>query len=394
MFKELFEAIDTGSGGSEEEAIEEVIGQEEQEEEEGEVIEEIPTPEGEEKDEEEDKVNDKDDEESDEEKEQKKDNVIKKVLEQDKKFFKKFPELRTAYFENKQFKEHFTSVDDAKEAVENSKILQTVSASLQEGDPKQVIEYLKAEPKVLTEFGRNFIKGLDKEVFSNVMAPSIVEMLKEVQEAAKLHKNSDLENSVGWIAKYLFNEFDLSKLKLPDTKPTTKPNEEDNKLLTQIAKNFSEEVVDDVKAEMDSTIKTSLASLRNTKPAVIKTIINEIKDALDEAFKSDVAHNKLMEKLWRDAKTSNYSKAAKASIKSSYLAAVKKRLPEVRATVLKANGYQVTNKKKSDTTDKDGVKKFTRVAGNSSDTSSQDAKIVELKKQGKTEREVLDALIK
>lgn len=393
----LYEEADAIAGNTVEEEIteeiieEEVAGEErpgeENEEEEGEVI-------GEESEEDKEArlkkeaTDNKDTETTDE---QKKDSVIKQVLAKHPKFFKEHPELRSAYFENKQFKEVFTSVEEAKEVVEQSEILKTVSANLQKGDPKQVIEYLKEAPKTLTEFTRNLIKDLPKEVFSDALAPSIIEMLSEVREVAKMHKNTDLENSIAHISMYLFKSHELPTIK----KEEAKVEEKENPLLASIAKNFSEEVEEDVIGTLNSTIDTSLASLKNVKPAVRKTIVNEIKEELDKLFKVDTAHNKLMQKHWSDAKTSNYGKQSKASIKSAYLAAVNKRLPEVRATVLKNNGFVIKQGQKKTTTEDNAATKFTKNTTNtSSSMSSQDTKVAEMKKAGKSEREIMDAIIK
>lgn len=391
--------VEEGAPTTEQEVIEEVVGEEEdaENEEDEEVIEEIIEEEEPKDESDEDKEarlkkekEDKTDTETTDE--QKKDSVIKQALAKHPKLFKEFPELRSAYFEHKQFKEVFTSVDEAKEAVNNSQILQKVSEELQAGNPKQVVEYLKEAPKVLTQFTRNLIEELPKEVFSDAIAPSIISMLKEIKEVAVLHKNADLENSVGWISKYLFNNHELPTIKKEEA---PKANEEDNKVLTQLAKDFVAEVEEVAKTELDTAIDGSLSSLKNVKPAVRKTIVIEIKDELDEQLGKDAAHNQLMKKLWADAKKSNYSRQSKASIKSAFLAAVNKRLPEVRATVLKNNGYAIKKGQKKTTTTEENVSgKFVKNSNSSSNTSSQDDKVAKLKKEGKSERQILDELIK
>lgn len=379
----LYEDGEAAPVAGEEEIVEEITEAEETPEGEEEIIEEIP--EEEEKPEEEEQS-----EEEEETEEQKKDSLFKQIAssKEGKKFLKEHPELRTAYFENKQFKEVFTSVEDAKEAATQSEILQKISAELQQGDPKEIINYLKEAPEVLTQFSRNLIKNLPPQVLTDAIAPSVINLLKEVKEAAKLHKNEDLENSVGWISKYLFNNHELPEIK---DKPVEK-KEEVNPLLAQVEKNFNEEVVDDVKTELNNLVDLSLASLKAAKPSVKKSIANDIKEELDKVFDADIAHKKLMSKLWQDAKKSNFSKQAKASIKSAYLAAVKKRLPEVRITVLKNNGFKVTKgQKKAETEGK--TPEFRKVGGDGKNTSSSDDKIQAMKKSGASERAVLDAIL-
>lgn len=354
---------------------------------------------------EDDKSKDKKDDLSDDEK---KTPLIKAINDKFKGIFKEFPEVKTAIFRDKAFREHFASPDEAREAkglVENFEQIQTEIAS---GDAESVVKFLSEtskDGKATVKFGRNLIKSLESnpKVYSAILFPTITGILKEAKEVAEHHGNKNLQLSVEHLAAHLFGSKDGSipedSIKPDDDNKNGEPSEAE-KVLAQKGKEFGEDVLETTFSEQSTLVETSLAASKNIKPALKKSMISEINYQIGLRLKEDKAFGKVMEGHWKNAKAKGFPLAMRSSIKAAYLEGVKKLLPTVRAEVLKENGYimRKASSKSGDTKDDVSVRKTDSSGKNTNNNSgkgkTKDERLAELKKSGKSDLEILDIIDK
>lgn len=328
--------------------------------------------------------------------------TLKAVKTKYPKIFQEFPELRANFFFAKQAKEHFTSVEEMKEARTVVDNFSQIQGEIAQGDPQSVVEFLKEnskDGKATVKFGREFIKSLDEnpKVMGAILAPTFINILNEAKVAGANRGDKNLEASVHHITKYLFNN-DGEIPKLPNeenNEPKAGEQTEAQKILAQKGKEFFEDVTAETKREFETIVENSTASLRKAKvkPAVINAINNAIIAKINQQLAGDKAHGNNMGSLWKAAQTKGFPLSMRASLKSAMLDAVKNVLPNVRSEVLKENGYKM-RKAQSNNNGNSDVNINKKANNSEAGKGGKQPTADELKKSGKSDLEILNILAK
>jgi hypothetical protein len=303
------------------------------------------------------------------------------------KLFKEFPEFREAYFRDRDFRQIFPSVEDARVAADATEQYQFIQNEVASGNPQSIVDFLAKDTKTLARFGRSFLKGTmgaNQEAFEHITKPILIGVLSNAAREAELHGNKNLGASVKWLSQFIFQSPELPTDGFRDEPAPT--NGSDSRILQQQLGEFTNEAFEQGQYQSLQMIADSVAGL-NLNKAVKKTLIREIFKTADEKITQDVPHMKMMNSLWNKVRKGAITRQNRATIINAYVGAVKKLLPSVRASVLKDNGITVKAKKKEAirTTDKETRGEKTLAAKS---PSARD------KYQGKTDEQILDMFLK
>ncbi len=354
---------------------------------------------GEETEEDDDKGNKKkvEDEETEDEVDDNKDDLIKTVKTKYPKLFKEHPELRAAFFRDKQFSEVFASPEDAREVIESVENFTEVQNEIASGKPDSIVQFLgKNNPKNLVKFGRSLIEAAfngKQEIGAAIVFPSIAKILTNARQAAEQAGNKNLANSVAHLNTYLFGDDKLPEDTFRDEGNDGQGNEEVKRLIERTRNNFSEDVRVEGLRAFDGMINDSLTRL-NAKPAVKKTIKIEIARGIINELNNDKAHMGRMRSLHIKAEKEGFTTNGKSRIKAAYLEGVKRILPRIRANVLKENGYEVKRVKKGSTVGKqDTENKGIRLIQDKSKQQKPGTPSARSKVAGMSDLDAMNALI-
>lgn len=272
--------------------------------------------------------------------------------------FKKFPELRQAYFEVEQFRNVFSSVDAAKEAqeiIENYGQMESLITSGKDGDLGQFFKSVEeADPGSLSTIADNFLptlQKLDENSYFRILTP----ILEQVVRNAYNSRDENTKNAALVLSNFLFNDMDIAK----GTKTTVnkKATEVDPKIQQERAEldqerkalnvrkytDFYEETIN--KGTLPQLIKEIEVGLdpRSTfSEGLKKILVKEVREEVDETLTKDKNHLDRMNRLWVKASQAGFSKEWQSKIQRAYLEAAKLIMPAIRTRIrAEALGHRV-----------------------------------------------------
>lgn len=296
-----------------------------------------------------------DDEENDENKDDNLDkypvtgNVVKQAAKEFKGLFNKYPELRSNYFFARDIQQHFPTVESAKAAADTVNNFEAIVAEIDNGDPESIVEYIGSNKDTLYRFGRKFLNNVlekNPDVFPYITGPYVAQLFKNADRDAKAANNKNLSAAVKILADYVF----AKDGQIPDDPGIPEPPKADDKVTkyqTEVFNNFKNETLEIGASNLQTNITNSLAALKTKQPGLKKLLVQEIAVEINKAMVSDAAHMAKMQRLWNEAKKGKTTSAHRAAIVNAHADAIKKLLPEVRAKVLKSNGFKINKVKKT-----------------------------------------------
>lgn len=303
------------------------------------------------------------------------------------KLFKEFPELRESYFRDRDFRQVFPTVEDARLAYDATEQYSFIQNEVASGNPTSLVEFLGKDTNTLARFGRSFLKqsmATNPEAFEHITKPILIGVLNNAMKEANLHGNKNLAASVKWISQFALGDPNIPA----DTFTADKAPDSNgrNPVIEGQLKEFTDEVFEQGQTQTLELIADSIADLKVNK-AVKKTLIREMFAEADKRISADKPHMKMMDTIWNKVRRGAVNRQNRATIVSAYVGAFKKLLPSVRASVLRDNGLLVKkgDKKAIRTTDKES---------RSQNSSAGKPPSARDKFKGKTDMEILDAFLK
>lgn len=308
----------------------------------------------------------------------------REILKKYPQLFKDFPYLEKAYYREQQFTELLPTVQDAKIAVEKSKVLDNIERDVMSGDIGNVLAAAKQEsPEAFLKIADNYLPALRKvdqqayyHVLGNVVKDTIVTMVKEARNLGE--QGQPLQAAANILNQFVFgsNTFtpptQLSKQVNPEDEG--RENQNKNEQRTRIQQQF-ESVKNELQTKADNVLMATIdqnIDPNDTMTAYIKrNAIKEAKETLEDLMGKDTRFRGLLDKLWEKAFQKGFDKESTDRIKSAYLSKAKTLLPSVvkkaRNDALKGLGRKVnSNTDREEQTDKKGPIK----SGNSTPLSS------------------------
>ncbi len=261
--------------------------------------------------------------------------IVKKLNEKDKTILKEFPQIRSALFEQKEFRKLGT-VDDAKEAFERSEILDAFEDIVVAGDAASFITTVsESNGEGFAKFSENFLPALyDKnpQLYDKVVTPLARNMLSEALKQAKASGNQNLERSVAHLSQFLFNSPQV---------PQAAPKGPEDKKLEDERRQFNQERANTFRTTtQNNAITIMTAKIERLVPkevqgALRKVVIDSVLKGIGASLNKDEYYRRQVDSLYRKADKSNYAGDWGPRIQGVYLGHATKLLPAVLGLVSK-----------------------------------------------------------
>lgn len=326
-------------------------------EEEVDEVEEIESEETEESDELDEIEEELDDEDNEEEKDE--DLEIhqpitrKEVLKAYPDIFKKFPELERTIGRENALTKFFPTVRDAEEASEKSKIVDLVESDVANGDLTRVIGAFKNNPQVFGKIVDNYLPNLfkiDKDAYFTVIGNTIKDTVKSMVVTAKKDNNSELADAAENLYKFVFGHSNweepvrLSKNDSSNNKELDELNQEKRKFTQERFETSRNEIIDKVESRVKRTIEKFIDPKDSMTSYIKKNAIKDAFDLVSEAVNSDSRLKGLLDKLWKNASSNNFSKSSLQMIDDALTKTAKKYLTD---SIKKARSEAIGSTRKS-----------------------------------------------
>lgn len=260
--------------------------------------------------------------------------------------FKDFPNLRHMFFHEREYRELFPTVDDARDAVEELEGLRELEQSLAKGDPEDIAGIIDSFKELgedtVTKFAVNFLPALrkvDQDVYYQTITPELVSFVRTMFDTGARNSNENLQNAALVASLHFFGDPKVAsgekEIKMPEVN-----KKKDDKLEDERA-NFRHErysaFYNDVVQDSDNKLVRMISDgidpkevmTDKLKELVVEKTIKEITKTLS----TDKSHMSRINSLWRKAAEANFSSAWKSKIISTYLESAKEIMPRIRSSI-------------------------------------------------------------
>lgn len=269
--------------------------------------------------------------------------TVRQIKEKYPDFFKSFPQLRDMYFRESEFSKVFPTVEDAREASENSDNYIALRDSALNGDAKAILTAVaETDTKALNKMASGILPtlyDLSKDAHWAAVSPVLQNVVQSFFQDGVRSKNDDVKNAALHLSKFLFNDFEVAKGKsvVPQVRETP---EELKEIEAERAKLNGEKYAgfaNTVYSEGGDGLMKLIGSEKKIDPDGNLTkgmrdyIINKVVEDVNHQMQSDPEHVRMMQNLWSKAKQSGYNGDWKSRLVSAYLARAKSLVPSIRA---------------------------------------------------------------
>lgn len=302
--------------------------------------------------------------------------VIIKEFPEAEKIFKKYPQLRDAYYREGKFSQLFTDLEDASEASEKAASLDAFNEYIMGGSSKELLKAVGQEsPSSLKKLAEGFLPTLQEinpDLFYDAAIPIINTAIRNLYAQGLKNKDNNSMSAAKIMANFFHQSYDI-----PDAVQDKK-----DPAIEQERQKLDKERNDHEKAlftEFDDKVNTSASRLfsraisegldpTNSLSEFTKSkIIEEVIDRVGNELKNDRAHTASMQKLWKLARTERFSSKSAERIITAYLSRAKQLIPEIRSKVKnEALGKSSTKKDGTSRTTRREMSTGTRNSGNNS----------------------------
>lgn len=271
--------------------------------------------------------------------------IAKKIKAKYPEFFKEFPDVRKAIFQNRAFSEVFPTVEEAKEVAERVRDFDEYEQQVMAGDPtllfKSIADSGPEGPEILEKFSMNILPTIQKfspDLMGKMLFPHVRQIFHNALEDAKATKNQNLIYSIGHISQYLWNSKTLPELKamprIEDNPEALRARQENDGLKGRLAMEFQTAVIetglDDFRKTVDFTFNNDKRFTPIERDALVDKIVIEVRNALVK----DQSYTRRINAVWRQAAQAGHDRKFVPRVVNTFLGGAKSVLPSVRATVV------------------------------------------------------------
>lgn len=308
----------------------------------------------------------------------------KEILKEFPTLFKKFPELEAAYYREQKFTQLYPTLDDAKQAAESVRILNSFEKDLSNGEIKPILEAAKkANPEAFNKIVDNYLSTLfeiDVKAQHHVIGGIIKNTVIAMVEEANTSENEALKTAANLLHQFVFGTskfqphqplHDPSKIKAKDSPE----DEKARKFAEQRFRTTERELSTKVENKLVSTINKYIDPRDSMTEFVKKHATKEALENLNRLVDKDPRFRRILDKLWERAADNDYTEESVAKIQSAYIAKAKTLLPSVikkaRADALKGIGKVKGKTKEKDDTEEIEEKAPREKSGRSASSQSR-----------------------
>lgn len=300
--------------------------------------------EDEEEDEEDDEEEESDDDDLDDEESPESRTTVQAINKYDKKFLKKFPEVRRAIFVANEYGKVFGSIEDGREAAGKATILDGFTADIESGDVSKVINGIAQEmgKEHAISFAKGFlpsIAALDKNLYREVADPAVKMAIRALFNAGINSKNKNLVAAAQYASQFLWENDDVAQA--TSFKPTEKVDRtRENEFLARQLETSSTYVDRKVRSKLSKRIIEIIdpQQTRNSfeRDALVDKAIVEVNRVLSK----DKAHGAHLNSLWRKAQKNGFAADSLSKIIGAYIGRASASMPAILAK-MKVSGKKV-----------------------------------------------------
>ena len=260
--------------------------------------------------------------------------------------FKKFPYLRTAFFEYPKLAEVFPDVESAQTAAEKANEYDALESSLVEkGDAGLLVKTLSENnPKALAKVVESFpeaVRAVDVKLYQQIATPIIEELLYyAANHARKLGtEQGQPGRNILLAAQHLANFVFVNGGEIPDITKRGKPGNtelsEEEKKLQKDREEFNQQRYNIAMGEVETKITGTLNEIIGRKLDTLtsferKSVIKDTRREIDQALLADKALQRQLRGLWKRAADDGYSESSKSSIMRAWLDRARAIAPGIR----------------------------------------------------------------
>jgi len=254
-------------------------------------------------------------------------------------FFKRFPQLKTAFFREQEFTKRFANLEDADEAIEAIESFRAVEDTVKAGNAAEFLDQVATiSDRAVDRFANNFLPALfekNQKAYFRVTAPLIRNVLAEVLEAGQENSNTNLQNAAMVVHQAIFRDDKYGKVPMGQrlAQPDPELTQERNEFYTGKHNELMVGVTKDIRSQLESEIAKSIDPTKSMRPGIKKLIMEKIVAEVDKEVSSDANHMNRIMSLWRRERQSKYSGRYKGSIVTAYLSRARTSIPSIRKRV-------------------------------------------------------------
>ncbi len=263
----------------------------------------------------------------------------KEILAKYPDLFKTFPFLDKILTRDRQYNELFGSFDDAKELAERSEAFNEFEQQLLAGDTSQILSEVKTSDeqafnKIVDDYLPTLAK-VDREAYFHVVGNLNRRLIMEMVQEANDTNNDDLKQAALLVNQFVFGTSKFTAPLARVEKADSKKDEVEQERLSLVKERF-ESARDDLQTRVDNTLRATISDYIDPKgamsPYVKKNAVADAMRYLNSAIESDSGVAKNLDRLWRSAFDSKFSRDSLGRIQSFYLSKAKGNL---KAAIMK-----------------------------------------------------------
>lgn len=258
-----------------------------------------------------------------------------KITEKYPNALKEFPEIRSALYEQKEFRKLYPSVDDAKEALERSEVLDILEEGVLAGESEPLLAQIaEIDPKAHEKFVSNFLPTLHKQnpaLYDKVLTPLFKNALFTAFQHGKKTNNPNLERAAKHLSLFLFETPEVTPGEVEKEDP--KLAEERTKFHEERQNTFRSDVQKNSVAVMTSRIEKMIP--KEVEPTLKKIVVDSVLKGIGAQLNKDEYYRRQVDSLFRKAAKASYAGDWGPRIQGVYLGHATKLLPAVYGLISK-----------------------------------------------------------
>ena len=266
-----------------------------------------------------------------------------------------FPELKTIIAREAEMAEVFPTVDEAREAAENSTNFLNIQNDVINGKGENFIGALKdTSPTALGNFANNFMSTLQRmspDVHFTAIAPTLESMARNFYNESKKYTGDEAENykyAALYLSKWLFADEKVAtgERSVSGQRQQANPREEE---LSKREQDFEASRYNEFASGARSSATERLVGMINSRDSegksridpegvmsefIRNTIAERTQQEVEKQLSADKAHMRFMTSLWERSKKEGYSRESQKRIVDAYMSRAKHLVPTVRAKLV------------------------------------------------------------
>ena len=263
---------------------------------------------------------------------------ISEIKEKYPTFFKDFPIFRDVVFREIEYTKVFPTIEDAKEANDDSLALSGLRDSVLAGKSEDIYDAInETDKKAAERFAISFLPTLhkkDQTLYSAAVTPLFENLCRHLYGSS----DENTRNAALVAAQYLFGKDGEAiatgnktfAKNLTETEDEKGLKEEREKFQLEQYNGFRSNVLLDLSSQRRSLITRGLDPQKVLTDTQKDMLVERIEKLVDQQLAADQSHMSIMNARWLRSKKEGFNTASKEKIVSAYLSRAKQIIPSIR----------------------------------------------------------------